>query len=95
MEEVEENDLLPVPQTNEDIQAKLKEQIKQKRAHLIFDLLADGRAYTRAEIADKLGWEENKTFSTYISYLSKMVDKVDGKVQLSDDAFPFGHPGWG
>ena len=84
-----------LPQTNDDIQTKLKEQIKHKRAHLIFDLLTDGKAYTRAEIAEKLGWEQNKTFQTYMSYLSKVVDKVgEGgkKIQLKDEAFPFGRP---
>lgn len=92
MEEVGDN-AVAIPQTNDDMQAKLKEQIKQKKAYLIFDLLADGKAYTRAEIADKLGWKQNKTFATYMSNLSKLVDKVDGKkVQLKDDAFPFGRP---
>ena len=92
MDKVGDDVSLAVPQTNEDIQSKLKAQIQQKRAHLIFDVLTDGRAYTRAEIAEKLGWEQNKTFQTYMSYLSKLVDKVDGKVQLKDEAFPFGRP---
>jgi len=85
-------DAIAVPQTNDDMQAKLKEQIKVKKAHAIFDLLTDGKAYARSEIAEQLEMEENKTFKTYMSYLSKLVDKVDGKVRLKDIAFPVGRP---
>jgi len=86
-------DAIAVPQTNNDMQAKLKEQNKVKKAHAVFDLLTDGKAYARSEIAEQqLEMEENKTFKTYMCYLSKVVDKVDGKVRLKDIAFPIGRP---
>ena len=82
-------------ESNEDAQDILKEQVKGgTKARAIFDLLTNGNAYTRAEIAEKLGYDQNKTFQTYMSYLSKLVDKVDGnnKVRLKDIAFPCGRP---
>lgn len=78
------------PKNNDAAQEKLKAQIKNKKAHEIFDILVDGRAYSRDELAKKLGVEKNKTFSTYVSYLSKVVDKEGNKLKLKDVAFPCG-----
>lgn len=81
-----------IPATNEGIQDALKDTIKQKKSKEIFDILTDGKAYSKAEIAKKLGVEENKSFGTYLSALSKVSEKVDGKIRLKDEAFPIGRP---
>ena len=81
--------------TNEAAQETLRNALSTGKTKQMFDFLAkEGRAYSRTEIARHVGMDENaKTFKTYISYLSKIVEKVDGgKVRLNEDAFPFGRP---
>ena len=89
-------DVAAPPADNTAAQDMMKDNLKQTsgKTKAMFDILTDGRAYSRAEIAEKIGMEETaKTFKTYISYLSKIVDKVDGdKIRLKDEAFPFGRP---
>ena len=86
----------PAPVTNnEEAQETLRDGLSTGKTKQMFDFLAkEGRGYTRAEIAAHVGMDENaKTFKTYISYLSKIVEKVEGgKVRLNDDAFPFDRP---
>ncbi|KAL3912768.1 MAG: hypothetical protein SGILL_006754 [Bacillariaceae sp.] len=81
---------------NTAAQDALKNNLKQggNKTKAMFQILTDGRAYSRAEIAEQMGMDETaKTFKTYISYLSKLVEKdEDGKTRLIDDAFPFGRP---
>ena len=74
------------------MQEKLKENIKSKRSKEIFDILTDGKAYSKQELADKMGLENNKRFGTYISSLSKVSERVDGKIRLLQIAFPCGRP---
>jgi len=81
-----------IPSTNEAMQDKLKELIKVKKARDIFDILTDGRAYTRVELAEKMQLEDNKSFGTYVSALSKVVERESGKIQLKNIAFPCGRP---
>jgi hypothetical protein len=84
---------LEVPQNNDAMQEKLKEDIKSKRSRDIFDLLVDGKAFSRGELADMLKMENNKSFGTYVSSLSKVSERVDGgKIRLKDIAFPVGRP---
>ena len=84
---------LEVPQNNDAMQKKLKEDIKSKRSREIFDLLIDGKAYSRGELADMLKMENNKSFGTYVSSLSKLTERIDGgKIRLKDIAFPVGRP---
>jgi hypothetical protein len=83
--------------TNDEAQETLRNTLKVGKSKEMFDFLAqEGKAHTRGEIAEHVGMDESKkTFKTYISYLSKIVEKVDGgdgKIQLIDDAFPFGRP---
>ena len=87
-------DALRMPQSNDGMQAKLKEQVKGKMARRIFDILTDGNAYSREEIASKLGVRDNNSLGTYISSLSKVSERVDGrkKIQLKKIAFPCGRP---
>ena len=83
------------PQNNEAMQAKLKEtMIKVKSSYDVFDQMVDGRWYSRAELADKMGVENNRSFGTYVSGLSKVVDRDNGtrKIRLKDMAFPCGRP---
>lgn len=82
------------PENNDAAQEMLKEKLAVSKSKEMFDVLADGRAYSRAEIASAVGMDVNaKTFKTYISYLSKLVEKVDGgKIRLMDIAFPCGRP---
>ena len=84
---------LEVPSTNDGIQATLRDQVKGKVPREIFDILLDGRAYHKAELAEKVGKEDNKSFGTYISSLSKVSERVEGKkIRLKDVAFPCGRP---
>ncbi|KAL3932740.1 MAG: hypothetical protein SGARI_003881 [Bacillariaceae sp.] len=89
-------DVAAPPADNTAAQDMLKGSMKQSsgKTRAMFDVLTDGRAYSRAEIADMVAMDEGaKTFKTYISYLSKLVDKVEGgKIRLKDEAFPFGRP---
>lgn len=85
-------DAVAKPQNNDAMQDKLKENLKSKQSHKIFDLLADGNGYTRQELAKKMGLEDNKSFGTYVSHLSKVVDREGGKIRLKQIAFPCGRP---
>ena len=87
-------DALRMPQSNDGVQAKLKEQVKGKMPKRIFDILTDGDAYSREDISSKLGVPNNASLVTYISSLSKVSERVDGrkKIQLKDIAFPCGRP---
>ena len=87
-------DALAVPQNNDAMQANLREnQVKGKVPRKIFDILLDGRAYGRAELAEMLEMEDNKSFGTYVSALSKVSERVEGKkIRLKDIAFPCGRP---
>ena len=82
------------PENNDEAQNMLKETLSVGKSKKMFDILTDGAAYTRAEIAEKVGMDPSKkTFQTYISYLSKIVEKVDrGKIRLIETAFPCGRP---
>jgi hypothetical protein len=82
------------PQTNDKMLKKLKEQVDGTKPKEIFDVLTDGKAYTRQELADKLQVQNNNSFGTYISKLSKVAERVDGKkkIRLPDVAFPCGRP---
>jgi hypothetical protein len=81
-----------VPTDNTAMQDKLKEQIKQKKSREIFDILTDGKAYNRAELAAMMKLEDNKSFGTYVSALSKVIEREAGKIRLKDIAFPCGRP---
>ncbi|CAB9518891.1 expressed unknown protein [Seminavis robusta] len=84
---------LEVAATNDAMHDKIKEQLKNKRSREIFEILADGRAWSKDELADKMGIENNKSFGTYLSALSKYTEKTkDGKYALKDEVFPFGRP---
>lgn len=86
-------DALEMPTNNDALHEKMKEQLKQKKSKEIFDILADGRAYSREEIAETLGIEINKSFGTYLSGLSKCSEKdKEGKYRLKDEAFLVGRP---
>lgn len=92
IEEMGGAEAVAFPTNNTAMQDKLKENIKQKKSREIFDLLADGRAFTRTELADKMGMEDNKSFGTCISALSTVVEREGGKIRLKDIAFPCGRP---
>jgi len=81
-----------MPTTNAGMQDKIKETIKSKRSREIFDILADGASYSRVELAEKMGLEDNKSFGTYVSTLSKVVERENGKIRLTNIAFPCGRP---
>jgi hypothetical protein len=87
-------DAVMPPESNDAAQELLKGTLKVSKSREMFDLLTDGGSYTRADIADRVGMDVNdKTFRTYVSYLSKLVEKVDGaKVRLKENAFPCGRP---
>ena len=80
------------PQGNEAMQSKLKEQVKGKQPKAIFDLLTNGDAFTRPELARMMGLEDTRSFGTYISALSKVVEREGGKIRLKQIAFPCGRP---
>jgi hypothetical protein len=71
----------------------IRKKFKKQRPRDIFDILvADGQAYSKEELANKLGLQNNKSFGTYLSALSKYTDKNDGKYSLKPEVFPFGRP---
>jgi hypothetical protein len=87
-------DAVAPPVDNAAAQETLRENLKSSKSKQMFDILTDGAAHSRAELAEKVGMDAGaKTFKTYISYLSKIVEKVeDGKVRLINAAFPCGRP---
>uniref|UniRef100_A0A7S2VEL8 Uncharacterized protein n=1 Tax=Entomoneis paludosa TaxID=265537 RepID=A0A7S2VEL8_9STRA len=97
-EEVERHfgpdELKVVTASNDMYHDKIKEGLKSAKSREIFDLLKDGKAYTKEEMANALGLEINKSFGTYLSGLSRFTEKMAGgqKYRLSDDVFPCGRP---
>ena len=86
-------DALAVPQDNKAMHEKIRtEMVKGIKPRKIFDLLLDGCWYSRAELATAMGVPNNASFGTYVSSLSKVVERQNGKIRLSDIAFPFGRP---
>jgi len=81
-----------VPASNDAMQQKLKESVKGKKPCEIYDILTNGKAYSRAELARMMNMDDNKSFGTYVSSLSKIVERQDGKIRLPDIAFPCGRP---
>ena len=87
-------DALAVPQSNEFMQAKIREDmIKGSKPRQIFDTMLDGTWWTKEELAEAMDHPNNKSFRTYISALSKVVERDGVNVRLLDMAFPFGRPG--
>ena len=81
------------PLSNTIMHEKMKDSIDGKRSREIFDVLVDGNAYTRAELAEKVNLPDNKSFGTYLSKLSEVTERVeDKKIRLIDLAFPCGRP---
>jgi hypothetical protein len=84
------------PVDNTEAQDMLKENLQGgNKTKNMFDLLTDGRYHSRTEIAKHVQMDPDaKTFKTYISYLSKLVEKTDDgkKCRLKDNAFPCGRP---
>jgi hypothetical protein len=86
--------VLVVPKNNDDMQEKIRmDMIKGgKRSREIFDLMVDGRYYTKADLAEAMGMENNKSFGTYMSTLSQVTEREGGKIRLVDFVFPCGRP---
>lgn len=85
--------LLAQPPTNDTFHDRIKGTFKSGISRSIFDILADGGYHTKDEIAQKLNIENNKSFGTYLSALSKYTNKGNnGTYSLKDTAFPFGRP---
>lgn len=80
------------PVDNVAMLEKLKDGVKGKKPRDIFDILTDGRSHTRAELAVTMGLPGNKSFGTYVSALSKVVERDGKKIRLPDLAFPCGRP---
>ena len=87
-------DALVVPKNNDDMQEKIRmDMIKGgKRSREIFNLMLDGRYYTKADLAEAMGMENNKSFGTYMSALSQITEREGGKIRLVDFVFPCGRP---
>ena len=84
---------LAIPQSNDAMQDKIRENmVKGTRARKIYDLLLDGQWHTKAELAAMMNLENNKSFGTTVSSLSKIVERKGGKIRLVDMAFPCGRP---
>lgn len=86
-------DALAVPQDNSGIQEKMREEmIKGIKPRQMFDVMTDGLWYSRAELAAAMNIPNNASFKTYMSSLSKVVERDNGKIRLLDMAFPCGRP---
>ncbi len=85
---------LAQPATNETFHDMIKKTFKSKMSRAIFDVLVDGGNHSKDEIAQTLNIENNKSFCTYLSALSKYTEKCNnGTYSLNDIAFPLGRPG--
>lgn len=73
--------------TNDELHERNKEQLKHKKSREIYDIMKDGRYYSKEGLAEAIGLENNKSFGTYLSGLSKLSEKKDGKYRLKDDCF--------
>ena len=91
-----DEDALKVPQTNDAMQAKIRnELIKGDKPRKIYDLLLDGQYHTRADLAATLDLPDNKSFGTYTSSLSKVTERNSlnkKQFRLQNMCFPFGRP---
>ena len=86
-------DAIQVPQNNDAMQAKIRQDmIKVAKSREIFDLMLDGAAYSKEELAEMMNLPVNKSFGTYTSGLSKVSEKVGKKMRLIDLCFPTGRP---
>lgn len=87
-------DALAAPADNTAMQAKIRaELIKGQKPRQIYDLLLNGEWWTKDEIAEGMGIPNNKSLGTYISSLSKVVERDSASIRLLDMVFPFGRPG--
>ena len=87
-------DALVAPKNNDDMQEKIRMDMLKggKRPCGIFNLMLDGRYYTKADLAEAMGMENNKSFGTYMSTLSQVSEREGGKIRLVDFVFPCGRP---
>ena len=84
---------------NEEALEKAKEKIKMGKGKKVFELLSDGKTYTRAEIGEAIGSDHTaRSFANilgplktlgYIEYTEKDGEKA---CRMLDDMFPFGRP---
>lgn len=86
-------DALAIPATNDAMQDKIRsEMIKGSMPRKIYDIMLDGEWHTRAELAENMDVENNRSFGTYVSALSKVVEREGKRIRLSDLCFPCGRP---
>jgi hypothetical protein len=86
-------DVMSVPASNDAMQDKIRtEMIKGMKPRQIFDLMLYGGWHSRAELAIAMNLPDKKSFGTYISTLSKVVERQSGKIRLLDMVFPCGRP---
>jgi len=81
-----------MPSSNEDYHEKVKEHFKLKEmARNVFDLIADGRIYTKDQMASALGLKKNSTFRNLLADLKKkgIVEARGDSLQLTEAMFPF------
>lgn len=85
---------------NNDNLEKAKEKIKMSKGKKVFELLSDGKTYTRAEVGKAIGSDHTiRSFNNilgplktlgYIEYVEKNGEKA---CVMTEDMFPFGRPG--
>jgi len=86
-------DILAVPANNDAMYDKIRnDMIDGGRPRLIFDLMLDGGWHSKDELAAAMNLPLNKSFTNNISKLSKVIERKNGKVRLSDMVFPCGRP---
>jgi len=81
-----------MPSSNEDYQEKVKEHFKLKEmARNVFDLIADGRVYTKDQVASALGLKKNSTFRNLMADIKKkgIIEARGDSLQLTEAMFPF------
>ena len=94
-----EAEMVPPAMNNQEALTKCKEQIKMGKGKLVFDLLSDGKTYSRAEIGKAIGSDHtNRSFINilgplktleFIEYTTKDGEKA---CRMLDEVFPFGRP---
>jgi len=81
-----------IPTNNKEYQELKKDQCKlTAKALELFDVLADGRAHPKADVAAAIGCKLNSTFANLCTKLKKneIITFDKATIQLSPSMFPF------
>jgi hypothetical protein len=83
--------------TNQGLLEKAKQDVKGKKGKELFDILSDGQMHTRAECAERLGYEKPAQMASLMSVMKSQCvleyckdEEGNQALKLPDSLFPFG-----